>query len=431
MTKLPRPASAESDIRLHHLLGQLESEDKILVYAFGAFDKYYICWQDRQGQYRQGAVTVLPILQTPLFAHFILHNPFVANGSLWASWIEPLSSCLRHCRWLWYALVCCGYTDKLHSARVERHGLPLALERWLFPSDGTKRHLETLQVSLGHNDEFFAFDKFNRISHINTELRDTRHHSISAGVGASRDEIARSTSTTYAAATAIAKLRRKSHTFSFSHSETSTTSAAASNDLSLPTERRHLQARKKLRPRSIAIAGILSLKGSHERNRSHDGQRNLTTRPEFQAQVVEGSQTLESPIRRRPLYTHACVQTEPMLKEEERCQCAISDTSTMTAVESFHHHHQMDNYADNAEISKLTPRSRDSSISMFSDISSRTVDSGMSLSSTSTVSSTSAYLRNPINMGAMNRYFRESQYRLGDSLIRATATKIDAGGLCH
>jgi len=57
-TKLsPRPASVESDIRLHHLLAQLESEGKILVYAFGAFDRYYICWQDKQGQYRQGTVT--------------------------------------------------------------------------------------------------------------------------------------------------------------------------------------------------------------------------------------------------------------------------------------------------------------------------------------------------------------------------------------
>ncbi|KAK6385935.1 hypothetical protein LTS17_001507 [Exophiala oligosperma] len=367
--KFSRPASAESDIRLHNLLGRLEREDKIIVYAFGAFDRYYICWQDSQGQYRQ-----------------------------------------------------------------ERHGLPLALERWLFPSDGTKRDLDTLQVSLGHNDEFFAFDKYDRISHINTGLRDPRL-SICAGAGTSRDEFVPSTSTSCAASTAIVQLRRKSHTFSFSHPEAPTTSTVPNNDLGISAQRRQLQGRKKLRPRSIAITGILSLKGSHERNRSHDSQRNMTTWPEAQPQNTEQSRTLRSPVRRRPLYTHACVQTESIVTEEETYQRAIPDTSTMTAAKCFHHEHdqdyQNDNDTDNAEVSKSTTRSRDSSISVFSDISSRTVDSGISLSSTSTMSSTSTHLRNPINMGAMNRYFRESQYRLGDSLIRTTATTIDVGALCH
>lgn len=429
--KFSRPASAESDIRLHNLLGRLEREDKIIVYALGAFDRYYICWQDSQGQYRQGQVPIFP-RHTPLYAFFLLSNLFLAHDSF-----EILGLLVSS-----YRLIHCGlsgpfvysYTDILHCFCVERHGLPLALERWLFPSDGTKRDLDTLQVSLGHNDEFFAFDKYDRISHINTGLRDPRL-SICAGAGTSRDEIVPSTSTSCAASTAIVQLRRKSHTFSFSHPEAPTTSTVPNNDLGISAQRRQLQGRKKLRPRSIAITGILSLKGSHERNRSHDSQRNMTTWPEARPQNTEQSRTLRSPVRRRPLYTHACVQTESIVTEEETYQRAIPDTSTMTAAKCFHHEHdqdyQNDNDTDNAEVSKSTTRSRDSSISVFSDISSRTVDSGISLSSTSTMSSTSTHLRNPINMGAMNRYFRESQYRLGDSLIRTTATTIDVGALCH
>ncbi|KIW14337.1 hypothetical protein PV08_07119 [Exophiala spinifera] len=341
---------------------QLESEGKILVYAFGAFDRYYICWQDKQGQYRQ-----------------------------------------------------------------ERHGLPLALERWLFPFDGTTRHLETLQVSLGHNDEFFAFDKYDRISHINTELRDTLH-SIGAGLSSYSDEIA-----TPASAVARGRLRRKSHTFSFSHFENAT--VTDNDDLNLPTQRRQLQqARKKVRPRSIATTGILSFRSSHDRHRSHDSTsgRQLTTWPEVQAQsVVESGELVQSPIRRRPLYTNACVQTEPIIKEQEEThECATSDTSTMPGTcGCFHQHPQIDNDVHNAEVSQSTSRSRDSSISMFSDMSSRTIDSAITgYSSTSTTSSSSTYLRNPIYMGAMNRYFRESQYRLGDSLIRGTTSRIDVGG---
>ncbi|PHH72097.1 hypothetical protein CDD82_6179 [Ophiocordyceps australis] len=39
------------------------------------------------------------------------------------------------------------------------HGLPKALEEWLFPADGSTRHLETLQVILIGDDGFWASDK--------------------------------------------------------------------------------------------------------------------------------------------------------------------------------------------------------------------------------------------------------------------------------
>ena len=32
----------------------LDAVSRILVYAFGAFDRYYICWQDKAGKFHQG-----------------------------------------------------------------------------------------------------------------------------------------------------------------------------------------------------------------------------------------------------------------------------------------------------------------------------------------------------------------------------------------
>jgi hypothetical protein len=46
----------------------------------------------------------------------------------------------------------------------ECQALPECLNGWLFPTDGQTRDLQTLQVSLGSNDEFFASDKDGKLS---------------------------------------------------------------------------------------------------------------------------------------------------------------------------------------------------------------------------------------------------------------------------
>lgn len=46
----------------------------------------------------------------------------------------------------------------------ESHKLPQELQEWLFPPDGGTRDLETLQVTFGSGDDFFAFDKHRKIS---------------------------------------------------------------------------------------------------------------------------------------------------------------------------------------------------------------------------------------------------------------------------
>ncbi|EXJ68595.1 uncharacterized protein A1O5_08389 [Cladophialophora psammophila CBS 110553] len=326
-TKPQRPPSL--DVSLNSLLGHLESVDKILVYAFGAFDRYYICWQDRHGEYRQ-----------------------------------------------------------------ERHGLPCALDEWLFPPDGTSRDLETLQVSLGHNDEFFAFDRYERISHINTNLREnvnssSIHHKSVPQAGADMVDQRMA-------------FRRKSHTFS--HPEDNS-SREDDQQQRLSMQQRRQGLKKRIRPRSIAIAGVLSLRASHERDKSHQDPALKEAWPDVSSMNQRRQPML--PLRRRVTYSDAGVQTDPV---QDGHREAAEDTA-------FH------NMA-----SPKPKRSCVSSISSFSsllsDSSSETVDSAISLSSTS--SSAYYYSKNPISMGAMNRYFRESQYRLGDALIRAPPAGIGA-----
>ncbi|TAQ84061.1 hypothetical protein B7494_g7612 [Chlorociboria aeruginascens] len=81
------------------IMPNMDNAQRVLVFAFGAFDRYYVCWQDKAQQYFQ-----------------------------------------------------------------ESHNLPNPLQQWLFLKDGQTRDFPTLQVSLGSHDEFFASDKFGKIS---------------------------------------------------------------------------------------------------------------------------------------------------------------------------------------------------------------------------------------------------------------------------
>lgn len=70
----------DSSTRLYKRLGEIpedpndpESLADLLVCAFGAFERYYVCWKTRGGEYRQGKqnkpTTNVP--QNPIFHHFL------------------------------------------------------------------------------------------------------------------------------------------------------------------------------------------------------------------------------------------------------------------------------------------------------------------------------------------------------------------------
>ncbi|KAH8817466.1 hypothetical protein F5884DRAFT_874542 [Xylogone sp. PMI_703] len=184
-----------------------ENVKKIIVVAFGAFDRYYVCWQDHNGQYQQ-----------------------------------------------------------------ESDKLPDRLYKWLFPPDGGTRDFLTLQVSLGHNDEYFAFDQQGKIS--------------------SRDPVSRDQSPKDEREMG---LRKKSYTFSES---------SASTDVF--DRLQHVLDRPRIeRPRSLAVSGAAVRWSSRERQsfiHRHERQRSL------------GEPRL---FKIRPNYVDSAVQTETFVEEEE------------------------------------------------------------------------------------------------------------------
>ena len=107
----------------------------------------------------------------------VLGSTFSSTSVLWIRFsYMPLAPSID--------IIFVGKTSLIHNSKVctslavrkrslERQGLPENLDEWLFPLNSSTRDIPTLQVLLGHNDEFFAFDKFDRISHINAELRES------------------------------------------------------------------------------------------------------------------------------------------------------------------------------------------------------------------------------------------------------------------
>ncbi|KEF60834.1 uncharacterized protein A1O9_02396 [Exophiala aquamarina CBS 119918] len=319
-TKPNRPRSV--DVRPNSILGDFESVDKIVVYAFGAFDRYYICWQDKTGAYQQ-----------------------------------------------------------------ERHGLPKVLDDWLFPANGGTRDLSTLQVSLGHYDEFFAFDKFERIAHKNTEFRENANNMSQ-----------RCSSPDTSDSKALPEQRRKSHTFSYSD---------PGPESRTDFIRRRSTTPKGSRPRSIAIAGAFAMKSWHDRKQSQDNQlRRLETSG---ASPPRMSRQYQPAPARHYAYSDAGVQTDMVDNEDVVLAYSLHSLAAGQSVPDL----------------RRAQRSNVSSISSFNSLLSD--DSIATDLSTSSFSSTSsAFLRNPVCMGVMQQYFRESQYRLGDALTKAPVMGIGA-----
>ncbi|RFU24718.1 hypothetical protein B7463_g11620, partial [Scytalidium lignicola] len=184
-----------------------ENVKRIIVVAFGAFDRYYVCWEDQHGQYQQ-----------------------------------------------------------------DSNKLPERLNQWLFPPDGGTRDFLTLQVSLGHNDEYFAFDKFGKLSSRDPVVRNQKP----------RDE-------------RDMGLRKKSYTFS-----ESTTSADVFDRLQHVLDKPRFQ-----RPMSLAIAGPTGRGSWRERQtflNRHERQRSL------------GDPRL---FKIRTGYVDTGVQTEALIEEED------------------------------------------------------------------------------------------------------------------
>lgn len=109
-----------------------ECVKEVVIVAFGAFERYYVCWKNQNGKHKQG---MFPIVYTVFYIHYKRTCPEQAADS---------------------------------------YGLPQELKQWLFPPDGSTRDSDTLQIVFGRGDEYFASDKNEKVTNMemNAELRD-------------------------------------------------------------------------------------------------------------------------------------------------------------------------------------------------------------------------------------------------------------------
>jgi hypothetical protein len=119
----------DASTRLYSRLGEIpedpndpESLAELLVCAFGAFERYYVCWKTKGGEYRQG--------KTHTFT-----------------------------------------TDNSSYIRTDGYDLPPALKDWLYPTDGATRDFATLQVVFGRGEEYFASDKDGKLEFKEPEVK--------------------------------------------------------------------------------------------------------------------------------------------------------------------------------------------------------------------------------------------------------------------
>lgn len=181
----------------------------------------------------------------------------------------------------------CDILYSLNSSFSDSNKLPRRLHEWLFPHDGRTRDFLTLQVSLGHNDEYFAFDQFGKIS--------SRDHITGDGSSQCLGDMGP---------------RKKSYTFS----------EPTSIDV-FDRVQTALRGFKLERPRSLAIQAPLGLRSSKERQpilEPHQRHRSF------------GERTIS---KRRYEYVDIGIQTDEVLKEDDsslKPRSAITVNSSQT-----------------------------------------------------------------------------------------------------
>ncbi|KAH8594082.1 hypothetical protein B0O99DRAFT_688110 [Bisporella sp. PMI_857] len=200
------------------VLSELKDVKEIICVAFGAFDRFYIGWEDLTGIYHQ-----------------------------------------------------------------ERQNLPEKLEKWLFSSTGETRHIPTLQVSFGSQDEFYASDRDGKLSN-----RETASPQIS-----SENEFVETQHTA----------RKKAHSIS---------------SPGLPPDPANNFHAPKLERRRTDLITRREFKGrspTREKRRSIIVEGVSFEQPQKQAPLAQRY----IDIFPRPGYVDACVQTEITWLESERC----------------------------------------------------------------------------------------------------------------
>ncbi|GME65988.1 hypothetical protein GTA08_BOTSDO08753 [Neofusicoccum parvum] len=302
--------------------------------------------------------------------------------------------------------------------KQESSGLPAALQRWLFPTDGRTRDFATLQVVLGRGDDFFASDRAGKVENKTPTTSPDRNPSPNPSDSPKPlDRASRRRSRTMSLVGPPAGFRLSQ---SLSQpiapiSEFPSSSAASSTRSSISSTRSlSSSGTRPSRPPSTYLPAPLALARQERdwkrRPRSIAfGEDDLLPEPPRKARGASPptrnacchcgchGAAPPPPAARRPAsrYVDAGMQTDPPPPPSGRDSVPVSPRRKRSFTSDF------DDSSSVAETGSSVSRSRRSSAA------------ATDITAPSTYGSPGG---NPIVMGEMQNYFRSTGYQLGDAL---------------
>ncbi|CAJ2505776.1 Uu.00g131700.m01.CDS01 [Anthostomella pinea] len=319
--------------------------------------------------------------------------------------------------------------------KQQSHGLPKRLQEWLFPSDGSTRDFETLQVILSGDDTFWASDKNGDLrsdeSNSNRNLRRALTFSDDTPASAGNRRLSRARETTISAPvgterprsnTLPSKLSPGSHAPELSprppstHGRSTSTADRPRRVSAIPLAFVQQRRKSAIRPPSVSFADHDDLAVLKEHpsppvarrpsNASFNPRRSLLFNRCDCECGCHGHSSKAQPLmpstKRRSGYADASVQTDTLPDPDEP---VLRKASSRT----YDHHREL-SFASTASFeSDVSPNSQRSSFET-------TVTRPDSCSLDILKKHEYQQPPNPVVMGRMQDYFRSTTYVLGGAL---------------
>ncbi|RYP08804.1 hypothetical protein DL765_008667 [Monosporascus sp. GIB2] len=311
------------------------------------------------------------------------------------------------------------------SYRQHCHGLPSALECWLFPADGSTRDFETLQVILSGEDAFWASDKHGEIKSETPDPAQKLRRATTIYFGASSAERKRWTGHIAGASGDVE--RKRSSTFP--------SVMSGPNGIIRPPVKpqpNHARSFSADKPQRLSLVPLSVRQKTTKwatRPRSYDGLAAVkecptpglddpSSRVSNQDQQIaspctcschEDARGSRSPLRNsgevpqeqsRPVYADAGIQTDDTLTHHYTKPRSHGHRDT---TQTPYGHDRMASTASSAFIQETNWSKRTSYLTTIT-------------SPETYCPETLWHIPNPVIMGRMQDYFRSANYFLGDSL---------------
>lgn len=338
---------------------------------------------------------------------------------------------------------------------AESSGLPPPLHEWLFPATGQTRDFPTLQVVLGHGDDFFASDargKLERKAAPTPERTSSPSPNDTPNPALDRASRRRSRTMSMVGPPASFRLSVSPISEGIPKTTSNTTTRPTSNPSSslfvpAPLTRVRTERDWKRRPRSIAFGEedyIPGLQAPLLRRRSSRGRTSPSPPPQTATTCCACGCHASKPTAppKAPAYATSAVQTPPSEERVKQPRTSYVSTAVQTDPPPSPPPRRRRSSSRRQVLSKrASVASASSSSSTTSDYDE---DDGASTASRSRRSSAAAtdittpstcgkvavppVKGNPVVMGQMQSYFRSSGYQLGDALRPVGGGGAGGGG---